>query len=314
MAGMTTANSVLLTRQEVWSTELKETLKDELDAMRHVRWMDGFPDGETFTIPSIGTADVDDYQEDEAVVYRPMDTGEFQFSITEYLSSGTYITEKAMQDMFYAEQLMSRFVPEQERALMVRLEGDILKVAPDNQTAAGTNDINGAKHRLVATGTSNVMSVSDFAYARYSLKKANVPDTNLIAIVDPSVEYILNTSTNLVNISNNPMWEGIVSTGIASGMRFIKNVYGFDVYVSNHLKINGTETLETVAISGFANNLFFSAASGVEPIVGAWRQMPKVDSEFNKDFQRTEFVTTARYGLGYYRPENMVVIPASTSV
>ena len=311
---MTSANMTLLTRQEIWSASLKETLKDELMSMGYVNWLAEFPDGETLTIPSIGTADVDDYQEDEAVVYRPFDTGEFQLTITEYLSSGTYITERAMQDSFYSQQLVSRFLPEQERALMVRLEGDILKEAPDNQTAAATNSINGAKHRLVATGTSNVMSVDDFAYARYALKKANVPDTNLVAIVDPSVEYILNTSTNIVNVSNNPHWEGIVSDGIASGMRFVKNVFGFDVYCSNHLKINGTETLETVAISGFANNLFFSAAPGVQPIVGAWRQMPKVDSEFDMDFQRTKFVTTARYGLGFYRPENMVVIPASTSV
>ena len=42
--------------------------------------------------------------------------------------------------------------------------------------------------------------------------------------------------------------------------------------------------------------------------VGAWRQMPKVDGEFNKDFQREEYVTTARYGVKIYRPENLVTI------
>jgi hypothetical protein len=110
------------------------------------------------------------------------------------------------------------------------------------------------------------------------------------------------------------MWEGIVSDGIASGMKFVKNVYGFDVWSSNHLKVNGTETLETVAISGFANNLFFSAAPGVSPFKGAWRQMPKVDSEFDMDKQRTKFATTARYGLAFFRPENMVVVPSQTSV
>jgi hypothetical protein len=310
----TTANSGLLIRSEVWSNELKEILRDELDAMRHVDWMTDFPDGDTFTIPSIGSGDVDDYVEDTDVLFRPLDTGEFQFTITEYLSSGNYITRKAQQDLFYANQLMSRFVPEQERALMVRLEGDILKLAPDGQTAADTNDINGQKHRFVGTGTSNVMSIEDFARARLSLKKANVPDTNLIAIVDPSVEFTMNTSTNLVNVSNNPRWEGIVSDGIASGMKFVKNIYGFDVFESNHLKVNGAETLETVAISGFANNLFFSAAPGVSPFKGAWRQMPQVDTEFNMLKQRDEFVTTARYGLAFFRPENMVVVPTQTSV
>jgi hypothetical protein len=310
----TTANSALLTRTEVWSNELKEILRDELDAMRHVDWMTDFPDGDTFTIPSIGSGDVDDYVEDTDVVFRPLDTGEFQFTITEYLSSGNYITRKAQQDLFYANQLMSRFVPEQERALMVRLEGDILKLGPDGQTAADTNDINGQKHRYVGTGTSNVMSIEDFARARLSLKKANVPDTNLIAIVDPSVEFTMNTSTNLVNVSNNPRWEGIVSDGIATGMKFVKNIYGFDVFESNHLKVNAAETLETVAISGFVNNLFFSAAPGVSPFKGAWRQMPQVDTEFNMLKQRDEFVTTARYGLALFRPENMVVVPTYTTV
>jgi len=310
----TTANSSLLIRSEVWSNELKEILRDELMAMQYVDWMTDFPDGDTFTIPSIGTGDVDDYQEDEDIVFRPLDTGEFQFTITEYLSSGNYITRKAQQDLFYANQLMSRFVPEQERALMVRLEGDILKLAPDGQTAADTNDINGQKHRFVGTGTSNVIAVEDFARARLSLKKANVPDSNLIAIVDPSVEFTLNTETNLANISNNPKWEGIVADGIASGMKFVKNVYGFDVWQSNHLKVNPAETLETVAISGFANNLFFSTAPGVSPFKGAWRQMPQVDTEFNMKKQRDEFVTTARYGLAFFRPENMVVVPTQTSV
>jgi hypothetical protein len=310
----TTANSDLLIRSEVWSTELKEILKDELISMQYVDWMSNFPDGDTFTIPSIGTTDVDDYTEGEAINYRPLDTGEFQFQITEYLASGSFITRKAEQDAFYASQLMSRFVPEQERAMMVRLEGDILKLAPDGQTAADTNLINGEKHRYVATGTSNVIAVEDFARALLSLKKANVPQTNLIAIVDPSVEYTLNTLTNLVSVADNPRWEGIVADGIASGMRFVKNVYGFDVWTTNHLKVNGTETLETVAISGFANNLFFSAAPGVQPFKGAWRQLPEVDTEFNKDLQRTEFVTTARYGLKLFRPENMITVPSNTSV
>ncbi len=50
------------------------------------------------------------------------------------------------------------------------------------------------------------------------------------------------------------------------------------------------------------------------PIIGAWRQAPEVDTEFNKDYQRTEFVTTARFGNKLYRPENMVSVVTSTDV
>ncbi len=300
MAGMTTGNLSLLTRAEVWSRELKEILEDELMATTYVRWLSEFPDGDTFKIPSIGQAYVDDYSEDQAVKYRPLDTGQFTFQITEYLSSGTYVTKKAEQDVFYMNELISSFVPKQERAIMEHVEEAILGLQ-SQQTAANTNVINGEKHRYVATGTSNVIKVDDFARANLSLNKANVSANNRVAIVDPSVAYTIDTITNLSNVSNNPMFEGIVSTGIATGMRFVRNVYGFDVYTSQRLATIGTETLETVNAAGFKANLFFSADSTVTPFIGAWRQMPEVDTEYNKDFQRTEFVTTARYGVKLYR-------------
>jgi len=313
MTGMTTGNVSLLTRAEVWSRELKEILLDELQATKYVRWLSEFPDGDTFKIPSIGQAYVDDYSEDQAIKYRPLDTGQFTFQITEYLSSGTYVTKKAEQDAFYMNELISSFVPKQERAIMEHVEEAILGLQ-SQQTAGNTNAINGEKHRYVATGSSNVISVNDFARANLSLNKANVSANNRVAIVDPSVAYTIETATNLSNISNNPMFEGIVSSGIATGMRFVRNVYGFDVYTSQRLSTIGTETLESVNAAGFKANLFFSADSTVTPFIGAWRQMPEVDTEYNKDFQRTEFVTTARYGVKLYRPENLVTVLSNPSV
>jgi hypothetical protein len=48
--------------------------------------------------------------------------------------------------------------------------------------------------------------------------------------------------------------------------------------------------------------------------MGAWRQMPEVDSEYNKDEQREEYVTTARYGVKLYRPEGLVVCLSDRTV
>lgn len=105
-----------LTRSLVWSNDLKQRLEDELMATKYVKWLTEFPDGDTFVIPSIGEAVVRDYQEGTPIVYDAMDTGEFQFTIDQYKSSATYITNKAKQDMFYMNQLVSSFVPEQSRA------------------------------------------------------------------------------------------------------------------------------------------------------------------------------------------------------
>jgi hypothetical protein len=312
---MTTGNSAVLTRSEIWSTQLKEILQDELNAQGWVNWLSEFPDGDQFTIPSIGESTVRDYTEDTDIVFDSLDTGEFTFTITEYLSSGHYITEKARQDLFYAAQLEAKFLPSQARALAEKIETDILALAAGGasggQTADDENVINGADHRFVATGTNEVMTVSDFARALFALKKANVPQQNLIAIVDPSVEYEINTLTNIVNVSNNPRWEGIIETGIGSGMTFVKNIFGFDVFVSNYLATaNETITLQTTA--GKANIFMSAASSELLPFMGAMRQMPKVDGGYNYNKQREEYVTTARYGLKVYRPENLVVVLSDT--
>jgi|TARA_Y100000296_G_scaffold80058_1_gene104901 hypothetical protein len=307
---MNTGNSELLIRTEVWSSQLKMVLEDQLMAAGYVNWLSEFPDGTTFTIPSVGQAQVEDYIEDDAITYAPLDTGEFQLTINKYKASGIYITDKAKQDSFYMNQLVSSFVPKQERAIMEQVESDVLGLESE-QTASDLNAINGANHRYVAGGSNEVMEVEDFARARYALKKANVPDTSLIAIVDPSVEYALNTITNLSNISNNPHWEGVIAEGIATGMRFVKNVYGFDVYVSNNLA-DANETISGVTTAAGKANMFFSAEADVLPFIGAWRQMPQVESERNKDHQRDEFVITARYGVKLFRPENLVCVLSDT--
>ena len=318
---MTTANTTLLTRSDIWSTELKEILRDEMMAQRYVRMLEGFPDGDTFHIPSIGQAQVDNYAEDTAVTYRPLDTGEFTFTIDKYLSSATYMTKKAEQDIYYANELMSRFVPEQERAIMEHFESTTMAAAEAGVAANSAEAIDSIAHRI-AGGNSGVIELADFAYARYALKKANVPDQMMVAIVDPSVEFILNTLTNIVNVQNNPMFDGLVRNGIATGMRFVANVYGFDVYTSNYLadatdsallERDGSTAANFSSTNGKAN-LFFSASPTVNPFVGAWRQMPEVDYEYNKDFQRHEFVTTSRYGVKLYRPENMIRIVSNPNV
>lgn len=313
MSGFSVASNDHLIRSNLWSNQLKEVFDAELLGMKWVDMITDFPDGETINIPSIGQAEVLDYSEGQAVKYTGMDTGNFTFSIDQYKSSATYITNKMKQDAFYMSRLVSSFVPKQNRAIMAAMETKILSVGPDAQTSANTNAINGAAHRWIGQGSNETMSVLDFAKAKYALQKANVPMTNLVAIVDPSVEYAINAITNISNLSDNPRWEGIITSGMASGMRFVKNIYGFDVYVSQFLKVNSaSEQIGSPTAAAGVNNLFFSAAGDALPIVGAVRQAPKVDSSYNKDLQRDEYVTTCRYAFKLFRPENMIVVVTDT--
>lgn len=313
MSGWQTSSNEHLIRSNLWSSQIKEVLQDELIAMKYVDMLSEFTDGDTFNIPSIGQAESNDYVEGQAIRYSAMDTGNFTFSVDQYKSSATYITEKMKQDSMYASRLIASFVPKQSRALAKAMETKILSVGPDAQTASNLNQINGASHRWVGSGTNEVMSPVDFAKANYALDMANVPMNNRVAIVHPSVGYALSTITNLTNVSNNPRWEGIVRDGGLTGTKFLMNVYGFDVYTSQNIKVNtGSETINSVTAAAGVNNLFFSAASDVLPFVGLIRQPPKVDSEYNKDYQREEYVTTCRYGFKLYRPENLVVVVTDT--
>lgn len=317
----TTQNTTTLTRSELWSSMLKDVLHDDLMGTNWVDMIVDFPDGDVFTIPSIGDAQVDDYTEDTEVIFRPMDTGEFQFVIDEYISSGHYITRKAEQDMFYSQQLVSSFIPKERRAIMEHFEVTLLQKPEDFYAENAQGQINNAFHRF-AGGNGGKIELQDFAYAQYALKKANVPQQNLVAVVDPSVEFELNTLTNLTNVSDNPRWEGIVADGIASGMKFMKNVYGFDVYVSNYLpqvtdgalnERDGATAQDYSSDAGVAN-YFFSATSDILPWKAAWRQPPTVDSEWKMNKQRTEYLTTARYGTALYREDNLVTVVTDPAI
>jgi hypothetical protein len=313
MAGISTQTITRLTRTDIWSQQLKEFFQDELiAATKYVDWLTEFPDGDTFHIPSTGQMQIMDYDEGQAIRYTGLATGDFTFQITEYKSGATYITDKAKQDLYYASQLEAMFVPKIRRALAVDMEAAILALPNTGQTTSNLNLINTAAHRFVASGTNQVITPLDFAAARYSLRKSDVPMTNLIAIVDPSTEFTLSTLSMLTNISFNPKWEGIVRDGMTSGIKFLMNVYGFDVYTSNYLPEVASETINSVSVTNGVCNYFFSNAGGdTSPWKGAVRQEPRVESERNKDMQRDEYVVTERYGLGFYRPENLVTVLTS---
>ena len=309
-SGFTVMGDEHLIRSNLWSKQLKELLLDDLCAMKFVKLITDFPDGTTINIPSIGEAETADYSEGQAIKYNKLDTGNFQFSFDQYKYSANSISEKFKRDSFYADDVLAAFLPRQHRALMETVETRIFSIFNAGQTASNANQINGADHRWVGSGTNETLALKDFAKAHYALTKAQVPLRNLVAIVDPTVAYTIQTQANVVNLlSPQQKWENLVNTGLVTGMNFQFNLYGFDVYVSNYLPRSLAETINGVTTTVGVSNLFFSAAPGdTMPIVGGFRQMPTVFSEFNKDLQQTEYLTIAEYGFKVYRPENCICV------
>ena len=305
-----------LVRTELWSSELKDILQEQLMGTKYVRMLNGFPDGNTFNIPSVGELPMREVAENTPVTYDSMDTGEFTFTIDRYVEAATFITDKAKQDSYYSQQLIGMFPTKMRRALDENLEGSVFALA-NTQTVDNTNTINGADHRFVASGSSNtVLALDDFAKAKYALDKAQAGGTR-VAIIDPSQEYVFNNLVGAQAFQNNPAFGGIVNGGFVNevtGMRFIRNIFGFDVYVSNFLATPTDTTIDSVSVPAApVTNIFMSVGGDLTPFVGAYRQLPRVEYERNKDLRRDEYVMNARFGLKLYRPECLVgVITKST--
>src|SRR3569833_3421289 len=250
MAGFTDMNNQYLVRTQLWSRQIMELLLDDLNAMKFVRILQDFPDGYTLNIPSIGEAETADFNENQAVKYNQFATGNFQFSFDQYKYSANAISEKFKRDSVYSADVIAAFVPRQHRALMEAVETRNKAVANSGQTASSPNIINTADHRWVGSGTGQSITIADFARAQYALTKANVPLTNLCAVVDPSVAYTLATQANMVNLlSPQQMWADVARDGIVTGFKFRFNVFGFDIYVSNYLPGGISETTTKDLIS-----------------------------------------------------------------
>lgn len=313
-SGFTVATNQHFIREQIYSRDITRMFQDDLFAMRFVRTITDFPDGTTLNMPRLGQAEQADFAEGQAIKYNKFDTGNFQFEIDQYKYSANSISEKFKRDSFWSAEIQSAFAPEQHRALMKGFEARVFNRANASQTSGQTNAINGAAHRLVGSGTGETMSLKDFRLAEFALRKANVPMRNLVAVVDPSVAYAIEGMANAVNLlSPMPKWGDMVNQGLVSGFQFRFQLFGFDVYVSNYLANNIAETIGSASVTTGVANVFFSAEPGnTTPFIAAFRQMPTVQSEFNKDLQQTEFLTICEYGVQVYRPENLVVVLTDT--
>lgn len=313
-SGFTVATNEHLIRANLYSNQLTKMLQDDLFAMRFVRTITDFPDGTTLNIPRLGQAESADYAEGQAIKYNKFDTGNFTFQIDQYKYSANSISEKFKRDSFWSSQVQAAFAPEQHRALMKAFEARVFDRGNSSQTASSLNTINGAAHRWVGSGTNETIAFKDFMLAEFALRKANVPMRNLVAVVDASVAYAIESNTAISGLlSPIPKWGSVTTDGLVSGFQFRFSIYGWDVYISNYLPNNIAETINGKSVTTGVANQFFSAEPGdTLPWICAFRQQPTVYSEFNKDLQQTEFLTITEYGVQVFRPENLVVVLTDT--
>lgn len=194
----TTTNTSQLIRDDVWASMIQEELQEELFGQSIVTWVQTeFPDGDTLIIPTLASLSASDYVENTDIAVQDPTVGEFELTISEYRQAGIAITDKMKEDAYYMEVLNTKFPQQVIRALVERLENDIMLLHKE-QTTNDANTINGQPHRFDATGSSQVITLKDIAQAKLSLDKANVSKNGRMAIVDPQVSYQLIQIDNVI--------------------------------------------------------------------------------------------------------------------
>lgn len=325
MAGNITTNTDPAIRALVHSETMLEVLQDGFLPDMLMRNVSDFGDGTQLQIPTIGEMTLFDLEENQPTPTSAIDTGKIFLNITTHRGVAGFVTDELKEDGYKAAAVEAAIVPQSLRAIKESFETDLLATAVGTTnsmvTLADPNTINNFDHRWIANGTNQTITLADFIHAKLAMDKANVPDEGRIAIVDPIVSATLDNLTNLVNVSNNPQFEGMVTTGFSKNRKFVRNIFGFDVWVSNRLPRIASESITSVSAPGAAsitngvNNIFMSIAGDeTKPFMGAMRRMPRVEGERNVSERRDEFHTTARWGFAMQRAESLIsVITSETS-
>lgn len=305
-----TSNTRSFIEAEQYSTFVLKTLHDGLLPETFYRNVADFGSGETLHIKTIGSATLQEAAEDAPLNYNPIETGEVTMNITNYVGDAWYITDDLREDGAQIEMLAAERTAESTRALQEVFETRFLATANSAQTNANPNTINGFAHRIASAVANNIFALEHLIQMRLAFNKANVPQEGRVFLVDPIVEATLNMQVQ-IGRDVTPFAQSILEAGMARGMKYMMNLYGWEIIVSNRLP-TGTFSDGTTSVTNGVANIFMCVLDDqTKPIMGAWRRMPKFEGERNKDFARDEYVMRARWGFGVQRLDTLGVLITS---
>lgn len=306
-----TSNTRAFIEAQQYSQFILQNLKDGLLPGMFYRDVTDFGSGTVLNIKTVGTVSIQDVEEDKAIIYSPIDTSTITMAITDYVGNAWYITDVLRQDGAQIESLQAMQAQEATRAIQEDFETKFLRTAAVGQKAA---NINGVSHVGVVGAITPIQAdaqkiLDEFARQKFAFDKANVPQQGRVALVDPKVEFVLNTVGGLLaNFDRNPQFQALLEQGFSNNHKFLFNLFGWDIYTSNRLNIltAADATAIGAGAAGQVSNLFLSVLDdSTKGVMGCWRQQPTVEGGRNKDMARDEYVQRARWGFGIQRRESL---------
>jgi hypothetical protein len=306
------ANSTAFIESEQYSAFILRNLHDGMLPGTFFRNVSDFGSGSTLNIKTIGSVTIQDGAEEVPFEYTPIESGTITMTIDNYVGDAWYVTDELREDGAQVEALMAGRSSESTRAIQETFESRFLAKCNSLQTNAAANAVNGFAHRIASAEGSNRMQLADLIKMKLAFDKANVPMAGRVAIVDPVTAATLD---GLVSIGKDvtPFAQRILENGFDRDHQYLMNLYGWNIITSNRLP-KGNYSDGTTSVTGGVANIFMCVADdNCKPVMGAWRRMPRVEGERNKDLRRDEFVTSARWGFGGQRVDTLGVYITSAS-
>lgn len=303
-------NSTAFIEAEQYSAFILQNLHDGMLPSSMYRNVSDFGSGNTLHIKTVGTVTIQDGAEEVPFDYTPIESGEVTLTITDYVGDAWYVTDELREDGAQVEALMSARSSESTRAIQETFESRFLRKCNTSQTNAAANAVNGFAHRIASAETNNVLSLNHFIQMKLAFDKANVPMAGRVAIIDPVAAATLDKLVSLAR-DVTPFGQKILENGFDRDHQFLMNLYGWNIITSNRLQ-TGTFSDGTTSVTNGVANVFMNIADdNIKPIMAAWRRMPKVEGERNKDLRRDEFVTSSRWGMGTQRVDSLGILITS---
>lgn len=316
---ITSSSNPAFIEATVYSQFILQNLHDGLLPTTFYRNVTDFPAGTTLNIKTIGSATIQEISEDEDITFNPIESGNVQLQITDYIGDAFYITDVMRQDGAQVESLLSMRAAEGTRAIQEAFESRFLATLFASQQVSNPNAVNGFAHRRLASGGNDTMAEVDLVDMRLAFDKANVPMNGRIAIVDPIVAATFSKQALLItNLdASSSLTQSLVKDGFDKEHKFVTELHGWQIWTSNRLpavagSLNVDGTLSTAGAS--VANLFMCVADDqCKPGMVAWRQTPTTETDRDISKGQDQFVTKTRWGDGVQRQDTLGVIVSSAT-
>lgn len=305
-----TDNTRAFIEAEQYSSFILTNLHDGLLPGTMYRNVSDFGSGETLNIKNIGTVTIQEVTDGQPLVYNPIDTGNVTLQINNFVGDAWAVRTSLREDGDQIDQLMAARSQESTRAFQEEFETKFFQVCYDTQTPNDPNIIEGFPHRIVSTEVNNVITMKHLIEAKLALNKAHAPYAGRVLFVDSVCAATLSA---LVNITSDVSAFGqmVLENGFDRDHEFVMNLHGWNIMTSNRLPKGDFGDGTTTVTDAVANIGMCVLDDNTKPIMVAFRRLPKVLGEFNKDEDQDEFVVRSRYGIGPQRDDTLITIITS---